>query len=92
MQKIILDIISNHKEMKIISIKDIDLCSSLIDEIIISKIKSRNNEEEINNINNINLQNLALIKNNVEENNEPKFKLTDTMLIRKELVVTKKQK
>jgi hypothetical protein len=46
----IIDIISNHKEMESISMGDIEVCSSLIDEMILSKIKNVNNEVQMNNI------------------------------------------
>ena len=75
----IIDIILNHKEMKNISIDDIEMCSSLIDEIILSKIIKINNEEQINNINNINLNNLMPVNHNVDTKNETKFKLTDNI-------------
>ena len=75
----IIDIISNHKEMKIISIGDIEVCSSLIDEIILSKIRKINNDTQTNNINNINLQNFLSINNNTEANNETKIKLSDSI-------------
>ena len=69
----IIDIISDHKEMEIISIDNIEVCSSLIDKIILSKIKKVNNDGQINNINNINLHNLKTINNNKESNNESKI-------------------
>ena len=75
----IIDIISNHIEMKNISINDIENCSSLIDEIILSKIRKINNEEQINNINNINLRNVMPVNHNVDTKNETKFKLTDNI-------------
>ena len=75
----IIDIISNHIEMKNISINDIENCSSLIDEIILSKIRKINNEEQINNINNINLHNVMPVNHNVDTKNETKFKLTDNI-------------
>ena len=87
----IIDIISNHKEMKIISIGDIEVCSSLIDEIILSKIRKINNDTQTNNINNINLQNFISINNNTEANNETKIKLSDS--IKKiEIFIAKNQK
>ena len=87
----IIDIISNHIEMKNISFNDIEICSSLIDEIILSKIRKINNEEQKNNINNINLRNLISVNHNTEVNNETKFKITDN--IRKnEIFISKNQK
>ena len=62
----IIDIISNHKEMESISMDDIEVCSSLIDEMILSKIKKVNNEMQMNNINNINLKNI-ISKNLISE-------------------------
>ena len=61
-----IDIISNHKEMESISMDDIEVCSSLIDEMILSKIKKVNNEMQMNNINNINLKNI-ISKNLISE-------------------------
>lgn len=68
----IIDIISNHKEMESISMDDIEVCSSLIDEMILSKIKSVNNEVQVNNINNINIKNIISINHNSESNDETK--------------------
>lgn len=68
----IIDIISNHKEMESISMDDIEVCSSLIDEMILSKIKKVNNEVQGNNINNINLKNIMSINHNSESNDETK--------------------
>ena len=68
----IIDIISNHKEMESISMDDIEICSSLIDETILSKIKSVNNEMQVNNINNINIKNIISINHNSESNDETK--------------------
>ena len=68
----IIDIISNHKEMESISMDDIEVCSSLIDEMILSKIKSVNNEMQMNNINNINIKNIISINHNSESNDETK--------------------
>ena len=77
--------------MKNISFNDIEICSSLIDEIILSKIRKINNEEQKNNINNINLRNLISVNHNTEVNNETKFKITDN--IRKnEIFISKNQK
>ena len=73
----IIDIISNHKEMEIISIDDIEVCSSLIDKIILSNIIKVNSDEQINNINNINMHNLKIINNNKEANNESKLKIKE---------------
>ena len=87
----IIDIISNHKEMKIISIGDIEVCSSLIDEIILSKIRKINNDTQTNNINNINLQNFISINNNTEANNETKIKLSDSIK-KNEIFIAKNQK
>ena len=42
------DIISNHKDIETISIDNIEVCSSLIDEVILPKIKKINKEEKIN--------------------------------------------
>ena len=68
----IIDIISNHKEMESISMDDIEVCSSLIDEMILSKIKSVNNEMQMNNINNINLKNIISKNHSSELNDETK--------------------
>ena len=68
----IIDIISNHKEMESISMDDIEVCSSLIDEMILSKIKSVNNEVQVNNINNINIKNIISINHNSGSNDETK--------------------
>ena len=65
----IIDIISNHKEMESISMDDIEVCSSLIDEMILSKIKSVNNEVQMNNIN---IKNIISINHNSESNDETK--------------------
>ena len=76
----IIDIISNHKEMGIISINDIEICSSLIDEVIISKKNQINNEILINNINNINIHNIISLNHNTEKNTELKSKINETSL------------
>ena len=68
----IIDIISNHKEMESISMDDIEVCSSLIDEMILSKIKNVNNGIQVNNINNINIKNIISINHNSESNDETK--------------------
>jgi hypothetical protein len=68
----IIDIISNHKEMESISMGDIEVCSSLIDEMILSKIKNVNNEVQMNNINNINIKNIISINHNSGSNDETK--------------------
>ena len=68
----IIDIISNHKEMESISMDDIEVCSSLIDEMILSKIKNVNNEVQMSNINNINIKNIISINHNSESNDETK--------------------
>ena len=68
----IIDIISNHKEIENISMDDIEVCSSLIDEIILSKIKKVNNEMQTNNINNINLKNIISINHSSDSNDETK--------------------
>ena len=68
----IIDIISNHKEMEIISMDDIEVCSSLIDEMILSKIKKVNNEMQVNNINNINLKIFISKNHSLEQNDETK--------------------
>ena len=52
--------------MESISMDDIEVCSSLIDEMILSKIKKVNNEMQMNNINNINLKNI-ISKNLISE-------------------------
>ena len=76
----VIDIINNHKEMEYISVdfNDIEICSSLIDDLLISKLNINFNiqpqiiKNDINNINNINLQNnLNLINNS---NTETKIK------------------
>ena len=87
----IIDIISNHKEMEFISIDDIEVCSSLIDEVIISTNKKINNETQINNINNINIQNLISINHNTAQNNELKKKISD-ISISNDVFFSKKQK
>ena len=61
----IIDIISNHKEMESISMDDIEVW-------ILSKIKSVNNEMQMNNINNINIKNIISINHNSESNDETK--------------------
>ena len=68
----IIDIISNHKEIENISMDDIEVCSSLIDEMILSKIKNVNNGIQVNNINNINIKNIISINHNSESNDETK--------------------
>ena len=73
----IIDIISNHKEMEYISIDDIEVCSSLIDKIVLSKIRKKNNELQANNINNINMQNIVNINNTMHNDNELKLKKTE---------------
>ena len=87
----IIDIISDHKEMGNISIDDIEVCSSLIDEVIISKNKKTNNGTQKNNINNINIQNFISINHNIEPNNELKWKLSDNA-IKDEMFLSKSQK
>ena len=90
----IIDIISNHKEMEYISIGDIDICSSLIDKFILSKIKKINNEENINNINNIhniNIQHLLNINHNTESNNETKLRINNNQ-IKNEMIITNNKK
>ena len=87
----IIDIISNHKEMEYISIDDIEVCSSLIDEVIISTNKKINNETQINNINNINIQNFISINHNTDQNNELKKKISD-ISITNDVFFSKKQK
>ena len=76
----IINIINNHKEMEYISIdlNDIEICSSLIDELVISKLNINFNiqpqiiNNDINIINNINLQNNVTLINN--SNTETKIK------------------
>jgi hypothetical protein len=84
----IIDIISNHKEMEIISIEDIEVCSSLIDEFILSKIRIINREESINNINNINIQNVLNINHNSESNNEAKLKKGDAPIKNEKMIIS----
>ena len=87
----IIDIISNHIEMKNISINDIEICSSLIDEIILSRIRKKSNEEQINNINNISLHDLIPVNHNKEANNETKLKLTNNIK-KNEIYISNNQK
>ncbi len=87
----IIDIISNHIEMKNISINDIEICSSLIDEIILSRIRKKSNEEQINNINNISLHDLIPVNHNTEANNETKLKLTNNIK-KNEIFISNNQK
>ena len=88
----IIDIILNHKEMKNISIDDIEMCSSLIDEIILSRIRKINNDEQINNINNIYLHNLMAVNHNIDTINETKLKLTDNIKKNEIIAISKEQK
>ena len=72
----IINIISNQKEAEIVSIdiNDIEICSSLIDELVLSKIKTVS-QHELNDINNINTQNKQnFFKLNKEYNAETKSK------------------
>ena len=81
--------------MKNISIDDIEMCSSLIDEIIMSRIRKINNDEQINiitDINNINLHNLMAVKHNIDINNETKLKLTDNIKKNEIITISKNQK
>jgi len=80
----IINIISTTKEMKNVSIdiKAIEICSSLIDELVLSQIKKapQNEQDNINNINiqSQNKQNFWVI--NPELNKETKEK---TFLLKK---------
>ena len=87
----IIDIISNHKEMDNISIKDVEVCSSLIDEVILSKNKAINTGAQKNNINNINIQNCLNISHNLEHNNELKWMITCNS-IKDEMFFSKNEK
>ena len=71
-----------------LSIDDIEVCSSLIDEFILSKIRIINREESINNINNINIQNVLNINHNSESNNETKLKKGDAPIKNEKMIIS----
>ena len=91
-------IISCQKETEIVSIdvndiNDIEICSSLIDELILSKIPNFYPQQEnniINNINNINRQNLLMI--NAEYDAETKHKMELKEKSKNETLLRKKRK
>ena len=87
----IIDIISNHKEMDNISIKDLEVCSSLIDEVIISKNKAIITETQKNNNNSINIQNCLTISHNLEHANELKWMISNNS-IKDEMFFSKNEK
>ena len=95
---IISIIISCQKEAEIVSIdvndiNDIEICSSLIDELILSKIPNFYPQQEnniINNINNINRQNLLMI--NAEYDAETKHKMELKEKSKNETLLRKKRK
>jgi hypothetical protein len=91
----IINIISDQKEMEIVSIdiNDIEICSSLIDELVLSKIKKVPHHEvnNINNINTLNKQNF-LNKENTEFNIETKPKNESKEKAEKETFLQKKRK
>jgi hypothetical protein len=90
-------IISCQKETEIVSIdvndiNDIEICSSLIDELILSKIPNFYPQQENNiiNINNINTQNLLMI--NAEYDAETKHKMELKEKTKNETLLRKKRK
>ena len=91
----IINIISDQKETEIVSIdiNDIEICSSLIDELVLSKIKKVPHHEvnNINNINTLNKQNF-LNKENTEFNIETKPKNESKEKAEKETFLQKKRK
>ena len=91
----IINIIFDQKETEIVSIdiNDIEICSSLIDELVLSKIKKVPHHEvnNINNINTLNKQNF-LNKENTEFNIETKPKNESKEKAEKETFLQKKRK
>ena len=94
----IINIINNQKEMDCVSIdvndiNDIEICSSLIDELILSKLPNfypRSENNIINNINNINRQNFFVI--NAEYDAETKHKMELKEKSKNETLLSKKRK
>ena len=90
----IINIISDQKETEIVSIdiNDIEICSSLIDELVLSKIQ-KVSQHEVNNINNINTQNKQnFFKINNEYNIETKSKNESKGKTENEVFLHKKRK
>ena len=90
----IINIISDQKETEIVSIdiNDIEICSSLIDELVLSKIQ-KVSQHEVNNINNINTQNKQnFFKINNEYNIETKSKNESKGKAENEVFLHKKRK
>ena len=90
----IINVISNQKETEIVSIdiNDIEICSSLIDELVLSKIQ-KVSQHEVNNINNINTQNKQnFFKINNEYNIETKSKNESKGKTENEVFLHKKRK
>ena len=91
----IINVISNQKETEIVSIdiNDIEICSSLIDELVLSKIKKVPHQEvnNINNINTLNKQNFLNINNN-ENNIDTKSKNESKEKAKEETFLQKKRK
>ena len=90
----IINIISDQKETEIVSIdiNDIEICSSLIDEFVLSKIQ-KVSQHEVNNINNINTQNKQnFFKINNEYNIETKSKNESKEKAENEVFLHKKRK
>ena len=91
-------ILSCQKETEIVSIdvndiNDIEICSSLIDELILSKLPNfypRSENNIINNINNINRQNFFVI--NAEYDAETKHKMELKEKSKNETLLSKKRK
>ena len=80
--------------MEIISINDIEVCSSLIDEMILSKFpkpNNTNNEGQSNNNDNTHLQSLVTISHNIDNNIEVKQKKNDASL-KNEIYIMKDKK
>ena len=94
----IINIIISQKETEIVSIdvndiNDIEICSSLIDELILSKLPNFYPHSEnniINNINNINRQNFFVI--NAEYDAETKHKMELKEKSKNETLLSKKRK
>ena len=94
----IINIIISQKETEIVSIdvndiNDIEICSSLIDELILSKLPNfypRSENNIINNINNINRQNFFVI--NAEYDAETKHKMELKEKSKNETLLSKKRK
>ena len=94
----IINIIISQKETEIVSIdvndiNDIEICSSLIDELILSKLPNfypRPVNNIINNINNINRQNFFIL--NAEYDAETKHKMEQKEKPKNETLLNKKRK